>query len=369
VDHLPAFVSKGDVLLCKDGIDHLHITFRNAGTVAKTAQETLRSLAFVHANVVTLLLLSVALIAVIAQESLREITAFDQFILRALVATLVAIVVVGSWCGRGGPAWVLARRKSTPDGPRGWPVLGSWGLMQGSTVHRELAQRAWEGGASTRELMALSVGATRIVLASDPTVAKHILQSPVFGDRPLKQAAAQLGFARAIGFAPQGPYWRHLRKLAVTHLFSHKQISHHHHHHLQRETSRMITAIHHSIGPLPLRPFLQRAAVNNITSAVLGRHFPFGGASPEAEALEGLIREGFALLGDFSCADHLPLLRLLPFLPHARRCRRLRSRVRAFLQPILDERRRGDAFVDVLLAQHLPDDDLISVLWVISFAL
>lgn len=257
--------------------------------------------------------------------------------------------------------------------------------MRGSNMHRDLAKHAWDGGTSTRKLMALSVGTTRIVLSSDPKVAKQILQSPVFGDRPLKQAASDLGFARAIGFAVQGPYWRHLRKIAVTHMFSHKQIVTNYES-LQRETSRMISAIAGDLSTdevgtrigLRLRSYLQRAAVNNITTTVFGRHFSFGSSCPEAEALEGMIREGFELLGRFNCADHLPLLRHLPFLPFGSRCRNLTRRVREFVQPILDQHRRrrrhGDpsvsSFVDVLLSldgdQKLPDDDMISVLWVNS---
>ena len=307
---------------------------------------------------------------------------------------VMMILVVGCGSGKGGPAWSVVRLLRwpwegvihTPDGPRGWPIVGSWRVMQGATMHRDLAKLAWEGGTATRHLMALSVGATRIVISSEAKVAKQILQSVVFGDRPLKQAAHELGFARAIGFAVQGSYWRHLRKLAVTHMFSHKQIVATHDA-LQRETSRMIAAIaddltHDArVGGLCIRRYLQRAAVNNITTTVLGRHFEFGSAScRDAQALEGLIREGFDLLGAFNCADHVPLLRVVPFLAFASRCRRLRRRVRAFLHPIVRERRRHhgrhghcSAFVDVLLSlegdQKLADDDMITVLWVLALSL
>ncbi|KAG0628421.1 hypothetical protein M758_1G025500 [Ceratodon purpureus] len=420
VDRLPIFISKGDVRLYDDGacINHLHLTFHKAvgvTAIVKRVQETLSYLAtpkaystLVQVNVITLL--SAAFIiftSIIAQEFLRD-TALAQFIVQAstwtsfrtssiiLVATLsmMVIMIVGSWFDKGGPAWSVARLSMrwpfkaihTPNGPRGWPILGTWWLMQGSNMHRDLAKHAWGGGDSTRKLMALSVGVTRIVLSSDPKVAKQILQSQVFGDRPLKQAASDLGFARAIGFAVQGPYWRHLRKIAVMHMFSHKQIVSNYES-LQRETSRMISAIACDLSTdevgtrvgLCLRPYLQRAAVNNITTTVFGRHYSFGSSCREATALEGMIREGFELLGGFNSADHLPLLRHLPFLPFASRCRNLTRQVRTFVQPILDEHRRrcrqGDSsvssFVDVLLSlqgdQKLLDDDMISVLWEMVF--
>lgn len=181
----------------------------------------------------------------------------DGKIVVAIAAAVIFAILILS--GSGGPAWSISRLwtgRCTPDGPRGWPILGSWKLMQGRNVHRELAEVAWSGGASTRKLMAISVGTTRIALTSDPDVAKEILRSVVFGDRPVKLAALLQGFDRAIGFAPQGVYWRHLRKIAVVNMFSHQQIVNNFVP-LQRETDRMISAI--TLGTISSRtPFTLR---------------------------------------------------------------------------------------------------------------
>ncbi|MCL7037306.1 hypothetical protein MKW94_010973, partial [Papaver nudicaule] len=59
--------------------------------------------------------------------------------------------------------------------------------------------------------MAFSLGSTPVVVASDPTIAREILSSASFADRPVKQSAKNLMFTRAIGFAPNGTYWRLLR--------------------------------------------------------------------------------------------------------------------------------------------------------------
>lgn len=424
---LPMLItSKEDVILYNDAcIDQIQSVSR---AIVKTIQETLSYLTKRKArnlvvNALTLLMASL-IITAISTEHLMDATkllmtghffphpqwpsmtllmrgklqqqvvmaTFSSKIL-AIAATvlglLASFILIISWSDNGGLAWSLSRVFSspkalpTPNGPRGWPILGSWTLMQGSNAHRELAKLAWTGGATTRKLMALSIGTTRIALTSDPAVAKELLRSSVFGDRPLKQAALNLGFDRAIGFSPQGPYWRILRKISVTHMFSHKQIVRNYDF-LQSETSRMISAIAGNKLPtaesrstgLCLRPYLQRAAVNNVMSIVFGRTFDFNGLCPEAEAVEAMIREGFELLGGFNCADHLPLLRHLPFLLVAKRCRELTRRVKSFVQPILEERRRrnccsSDSFVDVVLElqgdQKLPDDDMISVLWEMVF--
>lgn len=434
----PIFISKGDIV-CKDSCIGRFQKYQNVGrAVAKKFREFLSALTKSKAckpvNSVIKALAAPLILIAIAQEFSRD--AVKQFLLDGFltqplrwlfqyispfiqqvgtvdtatwtdvhassilvffIAAISLIISIVGWCGPGGPAWSFSRifspsnKLPTPNGPRGCPVIGSWTLMQGSEMHRELARQAWAGGPSTRNLMALSVGTTLIVLTSDANVAKEILRSAVFGERPLKQAALDLGFERAIGFALQGPYWRHLRKVAVTHMFSHRQIVTHSEL-LQRETLRMISAMVHSIRTdcvkdyrvgLCARPFLQRAAVNNIMTIVFGRHFDFGNSCDEAEALEAMIREGFELLGGFNWADHLPLVRHIPFLSFSRRCRNLTMKVRAFVQSILDERRRchhqshsatssvlNTSFVDALLSlegdQKLQDEDIISILWVTS---
>ncbi|KAJ4772014.1 Cytochrome P450 [Rhynchospora pubera] len=75
--------------------------------------------------------------------------------------------------------------------------------------------------------MAFSVGSTPAVVSSDPAIAKEILTHPNFADRPLKRSARELMFARAIGFAPSGTYWRMLRRIASTHLFAPRRIAAH----------------------------------------------------------------------------------------------------------------------------------------------
>ncbi|GMP73146.1 hypothetical protein CsSME_00030983 [Camellia sinensis var. sinensis] len=70
--------------------------------------------------------------------------------------------------------------------------------------------------------MAFSIGFTRFIISSHPDTAKDILSSSAFADRPVKESAYELVFHRAMGFAPYGEYWRSLRRISSTHLFSPK---------------------------------------------------------------------------------------------------------------------------------------------------
>ncbi|KAL2634448.1 hypothetical protein R1flu_005927 [Riccia fluitans] len=283
------------------------------------------------------------------------------------------------WSRRGGLGFI-SRAETHNPGPRGYPIVGC--LMEmGTQAHRKLARLARDYGAES--LMALSMGSTRLVVASSPETAREILHSTAFSDRPIKQSAQQLLFARAIGFAPHGEYWRRLRRIAANHLFSPKRIAAHgaarlHECNLMVETLNALSSMVDD-GHVTVRKHLQHAALNNIMSSVFGRRFDF--YSPEGERLKEMVREGFDLLGAFNWADHLPLLQPLDPQNIYGRCANLVPKVVAFVQNIIDEHRLDASlakdcnaemdFVDVLLGMEgddkLSDADMIAVLWEMIF--
>jgi cytochrome P450 len=305
------------------------------------------------------------------------------YVLLALAAISLSAVVV-CWLGPGGSAWGSLKRRNTIPGPRGVPVLGS--LMEmGGLAHRRLAQLAQQHGALS--LMSLSLGKTRVVIASKPDTARDILCSSSFANRPLKQSAQQLLFGRAIGFAPQGDYWRGLRRIAANHLFAPKRIAAHEASR-QFETNQVLLSIakESSVTPggaIQIRSYLQRASLNNIMSGVFGRRYDFDTQyCTEAVQLKQMVREGFELLGAFNWADHLPALDAVDPQNIHQRCAKLVPRVTAFVQNIIDEHRAARAaasetssevsdFVDVLLSlqgeEKLSDADAVAVLWEMIF--
>ncbi|KAF0898311.1 hypothetical protein E2562_007163 [Oryza meyeriana var. granulata] len=149
----------------------------------------------------------------------------------AVVVAAFAVTSLAHWVSPGGPAWGrywwnkrgLGIGDAIP-GPRGIPVVGSMALMTG-LAHRKLAAAAAAGSPARRRLMAFSLGETRVVVTADPDVARELLASPAFADRPVKESAYGMLFHRAIGFAPYGTYWRALRRVASTHLFSPRQVA------------------------------------------------------------------------------------------------------------------------------------------------
>ncbi|KAL5992205.1 hypothetical protein ACLOJK_013120 [Asimina triloba] len=251
--------------------------------------------------------------------------------------------------------------------------------MSSGLAHHTLSSMA--SSLAATQLMAFSLGSTPVVVASDPHTAKEILTSSHFADRPLKQSAKQLMFSRAIGFAPSGAYWRLLRRIASTHLFSPKRITAHEAGR-RLDSAAMLAGIaseQSARGFVGLRKHLQGAALNNIMGSVFGKRYDVAQDSQEALELKEMIREGFELLGAFNWSDYLPWLSYF-YDPYRiqNRCAALVPRVRKFVRGIVEDhkmngvdRRTWDHadFVDVLLSlegeEKLDEDDMIAVLWVL----
>ncbi|KAJ0085917.1 hypothetical protein Patl1_07940 [Pistacia atlantica] len=125
-----------------------------------------------------------------------------------LISVFIAFLCVGllTWAvSTGGLAWKNGRNQMglVPIlGPRGLPLFGCLFSLSCGLAHRTLASMA--SSFRAKQLMALSLGSTPVVVTSDPIIAREILTSPHFSNRPIKHSAKSLMFSRAIGFAPNG---------------------------------------------------------------------------------------------------------------------------------------------------------------------
>ncbi|KAJ6705067.1 CYTOCHROME P450 FAMILY PROTEIN EXPRESSED [Salix purpurea] len=208
------------------------------------------------------------------------------------------------WLVPGGFAWRNHHDNQNPSklrGPIGWPVLGTLPQM-GSLAHRKLASMAASFGAT--KLMAFSLGSTRVIISSHPDTAREILCGSSFADRPIKESARLLMFERAIGFAPSGEYWRHLRRIAANHMFSPRKISA-----LeplrQRLANEMLAEVREEMEErrvVVLRGILQRGSLGNVLESVFGSD-----VCVEREELGFMVKEGFDLIAKFNLDDYFPL--------------------------------------------------------------
>ncbi|XP_057952698.1 cytochrome P450 78A5 [Malania oleifera] len=308
---------------------------------------------------------------------------------------LAFVAVFAFLVSPGGLAWAIWRARVPGQlgpaipGPSGFPLAGLVFAFAGSLTHRVLAELARAFDAVP--LMAFSAGFTRFVISSHPDSAKDILNSSAFADRPVKESAYELLFHRAMGFAPFGEYWRNLRRISATHLFSPKRIASfgEFRRDIGLEMVDEIRVLMQKRGAVEVRRVLHFGSLNNVMMSVFGRRFEFGeGDGGHGSLLEHLVSEGYELLGIFNWSDHFPLLGWLDLQGVRRRCRNLVAKVNVFVGKIIEEHRlkrverknvamgaddetSGD-FVDVLLdleedKNRLSDSDMIAVLWEMIF--
>ncbi|XP_054806786.1 cytochrome P450 78A5 [Prosopis cineraria] len=309
---------------------------------------------------------------------------------------LFLAAVFGFWLVPGGLAWALSRlrrlshHKTTAiPGPSGLPLLGLAPAFTGFLTHIVLAKLA--NTFKAKQLMAFSVGFTRFIISSHPDTAKEILNSSAFADRPIKESAYELLFHRAMGFAPFGEYWRNLRRISATHMFSPKRIVSFgdFRTRIGLQMVAQIKDIMERYGEVKVRPVLHFGALNNVMMSTFGRIYEFGDSRDDGGLeLEELVREGYDLLGVFNWSDHFPVLGFLDLQGVKRRCRKLEARVSVFVGKIIEEHRMkrfqnetskamdeqegsGGDFVDVLLDlekdNRLNDSDMVAVLWEMIF--
>lgn len=288
-------------------------------------------------------------------ESLSlTIIAFSAFLLFLLPSILLHLF----YCSRaGGPAW----RSSIP-GPRGLPIIGSMHLMSG-LAHHKLAAAA--SSFRAKRLMAFSLGGTRAVVTCNPDVARYILNSATFSDRPFHQSAYNLMFTRSIGFAPYGVYWTALRKIAAAHLFCPNQLRASENQ--RRNIADQLVALLAANQGGRVRDILKQASLNNMMCSVFGKEY-----SEEAAELQDMVEQGYHLLGLLNWSDHLSFLADFDIQKIRLSCSRLVPRVNRFVGQIITDRSGGGGggdFLDVLLSlpepHRLSDSDMIAVLWVI----
>nr|XP_043621846.1 cytochrome P450 78A9-like [Erigeron canadensis] len=296
--------------------------------------------------------------------SINFLTFFAIFTLAYFIKSLF------QWARPGGPAW--SKHKTTIPGPKGVPILGSMHLMSG-LAHHKLAAAAHNFHAD--RLMAFSLGETRVIVSCNPDVAKEILNSSAFADRPIKESAYSLMFNRAIGFAPYGVYWRTLRRIAATHLFCPKQIK-------VSERQRMVVSkqmvemFSDQQMAVCVRDVLKRASLSNMMLSVFGKTYRLDSYDDESVELRKLVDEGYDLLGVFNWTDHLPWLNDFDLQGVRSRCYKLVPKVNQFVKRIIAEHQakpvqsNGD-FTDVLLSlqgsDKLSETDMIAVLWEMIF--
>ncbi|KAI5077573.1 hypothetical protein GOP47_0007397 [Adiantum capillus-veneris] len=252
-----------------------------------------------------------------------------------------------------------------PPGPPAWPIIGHLHLL-GHLPHQSLCKLAQTYG----PLLGLRLGGVPVIVASSPQMAKEILQThdAALAYRPRSAAAVHLCFESSdVAYAPLGPYWKFLRQVYATELFSPKKMDAFRYVR-EGEVRGLARAVLLRCGehgaPVEVRGSLVMASNNIICRMAMGKKLEDvrAGAGEEVESLHNLIKDLLHLVGVFYLGDYVPWLAWLDPHGYLKRMRITAQRIHALLQGVIDERRQHnnkrvgaevkgpDDLLDVLLA-------------------
>ncbi|KAG2540582.1 hypothetical protein PVAP13_9NG574800 [Panicum virgatum] len=262
------------------------------------------------------------------------------------------------------------RKYNLPPGPRPWPVIGNLHLI-GSLPHRSLHGLAARHG----PLMSLRFGSVPVVVASSVDAARFVLRThdTEFIDRPKMASGRYTAYDFSdIVWSPYGPYWRQVRKLWQTKLFSARQLRSQEH--VRAEELRGLLLHLHGLtssgrggAVVLIKEHLLMLSLNVISRMALGRKYVGDGenavGSPGATGspvspgeFRWMVDELFVLNSVLSIGDFIPWLSGLDPQGYVGRMKRLAKMFDRFLEHV--EFVATD-MVDLLL--ELADDPTLEV--------
>ncbi|XP_051129192.1 cytochrome P450 84A1-like [Andrographis paniculata] len=221
-------------------------------------------------------------------------------------------------------------RKPYPPGPKGWPLLGCV-AMADKLTHRALDKLAAQYG----DIVHLRIGFLHVISISSPNVAQQILQAQdhIFSNRPANNAVTYLTYNRAdMVFANCGPFWRQMRKLYVTKLFSPRRVESWDS--IRIEVDKMISAVATKAGTVVnIGDLMFRLTQSIVYRAAFG-----SGLSEGQDEFIKIVRDISKLFCLFDFSDFFPFIKWID-------PRGVNVRLRA-------TRAALDRFIDAVIAEH-----------------
>ncbi|KAL7125423.1 hypothetical protein ABFS83_14G116300 [Erythranthe nasuta] len=221
------------------------------------------------------------------------------------------------------------KRRRFPPGPTGFPVIGNMG-MSGELNHRGLAALAKTYGG----LFHMKMGRIHMVAVSTAEMAREVLQTQdhVFSNRPANNSIRYLTYDRAdMAFAHYGPFWRQMRKICVTKLFSRKRAGSWAS--AREEIDSFVKTLDSRVGS----PVNVGETVLGLTKNITYRA-AFGSVSRDGQGEFVKIMQEFSkLFGAFNIADFFPWLGWMNGRDLNRRLTNARGSLDGFIDKIIDD--------------------------------
>jgi cytochrome P450 len=240
-----------------------------------------------------------------------------------------------------------------PPGPWQLPVIGSLHHLAGQLPHRAMRDLARRHGPA----MLLRLGEVPTLVVSSREGAREVMKThdTTFATRPLSATMRVItNGGRDIVFAPYGDYWRQLRKIAVTELFTARRVLS-----FRAIREEEVAAVLREVGEAAAaeHPVVEMHALLSALVADSTVRAVMGDRCKERDAFLRELERSMNLAAGFNPADLWPSSRLAVRLSGAvRRAKECRDAVYGILDGIIQEHlKRMDSGTD-------QDDDLLDVL-------
>ncbi|XP_030441049.1 cytochrome P450 CYP82D47-like [Syzygium oleosum] len=273
------------------------------------------------------------------------------------------------------------KEASLPEAGGAWPLIGHLHLLGGPVPpHIVLANMADKYG----PIFTVKMGIYRALIVSNWEIAKQCLtvNDRVFATRPKSVSSEVMAYNYAMfGLAPYGPYWRHVRKIAILDLLSNHRLELLKH---LRESEVQASINHiykrcvenYSGAPKKVLVDMKRwfgdITLNVVFRMIVGKRYE----DERDEKGRQAFRDFFDLAGRFVVSDAFPVLRWLDLDGYEKMMKKTAQELDRVVQGWLNEHKsrrntkkghgsnkdNDQDFMDVLLSsvyatEELPDYD------------
>ncbi|KAG4914508.1 hypothetical protein JHK87_052065 [Glycine soja] len=293
-----------------------------------------------------------------------------DFVLNYLNANTIGVLSLILFCLFLYHPFKFARgKKEAPTVAGAWPILGHLPLLNGSHIpHRALGDLADKYG----PIFTIKLGVKKALVISNWEIAKECFTTnDIFvSSRPKLVAVEYMGYNQAmLGFAPYGPYWRELRKVATLEILSNRRVE-------QLQDVR-VSEVQHSIKDLfnvwcskknesgyalvELKQWFYHLTFNMVLQMVVGKRY-FSATTVDdqemAQRCVKAVKEFMRLIGVFTVGDAIPFLRRFDFGGHEKAMKETGKELDNILGEWLEEHRQNRSlgesidrdFMDVMIS-------------------
>ncbi|XP_042493223.1 cytochrome P450 CYP82D47-like [Macadamia integrifolia] len=268
-----------------------------------------------------------------------------------------------------------SKGRVVPEPSGALPIVGHLHLLGGKEpVARTFGAMADKYGSAF--MLRLGVNRTFVVSSWEMMRDCFTINDRVFATRPLSAVGKHLGYDYAMfGFAPYGPYWREIRKIATTELLSKTRLEMLKHVRINEidvcikelyslgakgSTSTTTSATH--LVKVEMKQWFEHLSLNVVTKILAGNRY-FGnnddGYEVEAQRFGKAFNELARLGGVFVISDALPYLKWFDLGGYLRSMKCVAKEIDSLIGNWLNEHRRkalsgkmeGEVdFIDVMLS-------------------